>query len=244
MDKMKKLDLFLIYITVVIGITLLRISKGYPKGVVQFLNSFVVLLENIIEYFGLTKLFHILHCFSIEWILFCVESIQIAIGFLILFLFRNTWEQGAMILLKKTSDVLKTGICLYVMLFAVILVFVYSIVGLPIGAVLFLFRHIAIIFGRIPIAIFLGYLLLQQFQIKGETYLYYMIGSFVMLLFENVYLIGSAFLLFVFPVVALGVDVLLIVYYFIYKCSFTIEWQQQKQKFDRNKIRNIIKGEK
>ena len=51
-----------------------------------------------------------------------------------------------------------------------------------------------------------------------------------MLLFENVYLIGSAFLLFVFPVVALGVDVLLIVYYFIYKCSFTIEWQQQKQK--------------
>ncbi len=149
-----------------------------------------------------------------------------------------------MILLKKTSDVLKTGICLYVMLFAVILVFVYSIVGLPIGAVLFLFRHIAIIFGRIPIAIFLGYLLLQQFQIKGETYLYYMIGSFVMLLFENVYLIGSAFLLFVFPVVALGVDVLLIVYYFIYKCSFTIEWQQQKQKFDRNKIRNIIKGEK
>ena len=49
MDKMKKLDLFLIYITVVIGITLLRISKGYPKGVVQFLNSFVELIENILD---------------------------------------------------------------------------------------------------------------------------------------------------------------------------------------------------
>ena len=64
-----------------------------------------------------------------------------------------------------------------------------------------------------------------------------------MLLFENVYLIGSAFLFFVFPVIALGVDMLLIVYYFVYKCSFTIEWEQQ-QKFDRNKIRKIIKGEK
>ena len=57
MDKMKKLDLFLIYVAVVIGITLLRISKGYPEGLVQFLNSFVELAGNIIEYFGLTKIF-------------------------------------------------------------------------------------------------------------------------------------------------------------------------------------------
>ena len=243
MDKMKKADWFLIYITVVIGITLLRISKGYPYGLVQFLNSFVELTEKIIGYFGLTKLFHILHCFSIKWILFCIGSIQMALGYLILFLFRNTWEQGAMILLKKGSDVLKTGICLYIMLFAVVLMFIYSVVGLPIGAILLLLGYIAEMFGRIPIAIFLGYLLLQQFQIKGETYLYYIIGSFIMLLFENVYLIGSAFLFFVFPVIALGVDMLLIVYYFVYKCSFTIEWEHQ-QKYDRNKIRNIIKGEK
>ncbi|NDO46735.1 hypothetical protein [Clostridium sp. MD294] len=244
MNKMKKLNLFLIYVTVVIGITLLRISRGYPKELVQFLSSFVELTENIIGYFGLTKLFDILHSFSIKWILFCIGSIQIAVGFLILFLFRNIWEQGAMILLKKSDEVLKAGICLYVMLFAVIVMFVYSVVGLPIGAILLLLRHIAVVFGRIPIAIFLGYLLLQQFQIKGETYLYYIIGSFVMLLFENVYLIGSAFLFFVFPVIALGVDMLLIVYYFVYKCSFTVEWEQQKQKFDRNKMRNVIKGEK
>lgn len=244
MNKMKKLDLFLIYVAVVIGITLLRISRGYPEGLVQFLNSFVELAESIIGYFGLTKLFHILHCFSIKWILFCMGSIQIAVGFLILFLFRNTWEQGAMILLKKSGEVLKTGICLYIMLFLVIVIFIYSVVGLPIGAILLLLRYIAVVFGRIPIAIFLGYLLLQQFQIKGETYLYYIIGSFVMLLFENVYLIGSAFLFFVFPVMALGVDMLLIMYYFVYKCSFTVEWEQQKQKFDRNKMRDVIKGEK
>ena len=58
------------------------------------------------------------------------------------------------------------------MLFAVILVFVYSIVGLPIGAVLFLFRHIAIIFGRIPIAIFFGIFAFTAISNKKEKHIY------------------------------------------------------------------------
>ena len=70
MDKMKKADWFLIYITVVIGITLMRISKGYPYGLVQLLNSFVELAGNIIEYFGLTKIFYILQNIPIKWLLF------------------------------------------------------------------------------------------------------------------------------------------------------------------------------
>ena len=213
MDKMKKADWFLIYITVVIGIALLRISKGYPYGLVQFLNSFVELAGNIIEYFGLTKIFYILQNIPIKWLLFFVAGIQMAIGFLALYLFRSVWEQGTMILLKKGNTVLKTGITLYIMIVAVIAIFIYSIVGLPIGGIMILLTHIAVSFGRIPIMIFLGYLLLQQFCIKGEIYLYYMIGSFVMLLF---------------------------LYYFVYQCRLPVEFEQ-KHKFDRKKMRDIIK---
>lgn len=240
MDKMKKADWFLIYITVVIGIALLRISKGYPYGLVQFLNSFVELAGNIIEYFGLTKIFYILQNIPIKWLLFFVAGIQMAIGFLALYLFRSVWEQGTMILLKKGNTVLKTGITLYIMIVAVIAIFIYSIVGLPIGGIMILLTHIAVSFGRIPIMIFLGYLLLQQFCIKGEIYLYYMIGSFVMLLFESVSIIGGAFLFFVFPVFALGLDMLLFLYYFVYQCRLPVEFEQ-KHKFDRKKMRDIIK---
>lgn len=240
MDKMKKSDCFLLYITVVIGITLLRLSNGYPYELVQFLNSFVDLAKNIIEYFGLTKIFYVLQNISIKWLLFFVSSIQMAIGFFALYLFRPVWEQGTMILLKKGSTVLKTGIVLYGMFVAVIAVFIYSIVGLPIGGIMILLLHIAVSFGRIPIMIFLGYVLLQQFHMKGEIYLYYMIGSFIMLLFESVYLIGGAFLFFIFPVFALGMDMLLFLYYFVYQCRLPVEFQQ-KCKFDRKKMRDIIK---
>ena len=150
------------------------------------------------------------------------------------------WEQGTMILLKKGNTVLKTGITLYIMIVAVIAIFIYSIVGLPIGGIMILLTHIAVSFGRIPIMIFLGYLLLQQFCIKGEIYLYYMIGSFVMLLFESVSIIGGAFLFFVFPVFALGMDMLLFLYYFVYQCRLPVEFEQ-KHKFDRKKMRDIIK---
>lgn len=240
MDKIKKADWFLLYITVVIGITLLRLSRAYPYELVQFLNSFVELAENIIEYFGLTKIFYILQNISIKWILLFITVIRIAIGFFILYLFRSIWEQGTMILLKKSNTVLKTGIVLYSMIVAVIAIFIYSVVGLPIGGIMMLLLHIAVSFGRIPIAILFGYLLLQQFCIKGEIYLYYMIGSFIMLLFESMYLIGGAFLFFIFPVFALGMDMLLFLYYFVYQCRLPVEFDK-KYKFDRKKMRDIIK---
>lgn len=238
--EMRKSDWFLLYITIVIGITCLRLSNGYPLELVQFLNGFVELAENMIAYFGLTKLYLILQHIPSKWILLLAGGFEFAIGFFILFLFRPQWEQGTMLLLKKGCSVIKAGITLYLMLFAVISIFIYSVIGLPIGALFMILQHIAISLGDIPIAIFLGYLLLQQFQIKGEIYLYYMIGTFVMLLFKNVSLIGGAFLFFIFPVLALGVDMLLLIYHFVYKCRLPVEFQKEN-KFHRDKIRDIIK---
>ena len=112
--EMKKIDWFLLYVTIVIGITCLRLSNGYPLELVQFLNGFVELAENMITYFGLTKIYQILQQIPIKWILLLTEGFEFAVGFLILFLFRPQWEQGTMLLLKKGGMVIKTGIALYV----------------------------------------------------------------------------------------------------------------------------------
>ena len=159
---------------------------------------------------------------------------------MILALFGNTIEQGTALLLEKSNAVLKTGGILYAMIFAVTSMFIYSVVGLPIGGIFVIVFHIFVMLGKIPIAVFLGYSLLEQFHIKAETYLYYFVGSFIMLLFESVYMIGSAFLFFIFPIVALGVDMLLFLYRFVYQCSLPIEFGEKK-KFDRKKIQDVIK---
>lgn len=240
MKKIKKVDWFLLYLTVIIGIAFLRFFGRYPPGLIKFFDSFVTLSKEIVTYFGLTKIAIFLQNIPMRVLFFLIGGVQITIGFLILALFGNTIEQGTALLLKKSNAVLKTGGILYAMIFAVTSMFIYSVVGLPIGGIFVIVFHIFVMLGKIPIAVFLGYSLLEQFHIKAETYLYYFVGSFIMLLFESVYMIGSAFLFFIFPIVALGVDMLLFLYRFVYQCSLPIEFREKK-KFDRKKIRDVIK---
>ena len=209
MKKIKKVDWFLLYLTVILGIAFLRFFGRYPPGLIKFFDSFVTLSKEIVTYFGLNEIAVFLQNIPMRVLFFLIGGVQIMMGFLILALFGNTIEQGTALLLEKSNAVLKTGGILYAMIFAVTSMFIYSVVGLPIGGIFVIVFHIFVMLGKIPIAVFLGYSLLEQFHIKAETYLYYFVGSFIMLLFESVYMIGSAFLFFIFPIVALGVDMLL-----------------------------------
>ncbi len=240
MKKIKKVDWFLLYLTVILGIAFLRFFGRYPPGLIKFFDSFVTLSKEIVTYFGLNEIAVFLQNIPMRVLFFLIGGVQIMMGFLILALFGNTIEQGTALLLEKSNAVLKTGGILYAMIFAVTSMFIYSVVGLPIGGIFVIVFHIFVMLGKIPIAVFLGYSLLEQFHIKAETYLYYFVGSFIMLLFESVYMIGSAFLFFIFPIVALGVDMLLFLYRFVYQCSLPIEFGEKK-KFDRKKIQDVIK---
>ena len=240
MKKIKKVDWVLLYLTVILGIAFLRFFGRYPPGLIKFFDSFVTLSKEIVTYFGLNEIAVFLQNIPMRVLFFLIGGVQIMMGFLILALFGNTIEQGTALLLEKSNAVLKTGGILYAMIFAVTSMFIYSVVGLPIGGIFVIVFHIFVMLGKIPIAVFLGYSLLEQFHIKAETYLYYFVGSFIMLLFESVYMIGSAFLFFIFPIVALGVDMLLFLYRFVYQCSLPIEFGEKK-KFDRKKIQDVIK---
>ena len=240
MKKIKKVDWFLLYLTVILGIAFLRFFGRYPPGLIKFFDSFVTLSKEIVTYFGLNEIAVFLQNIPMRVLFFLIGGVQIMMGFLILALFGNTIEQGTALLLEKSNAVLKTGGILYAMIFAVTSMFIYSVVGLPIGGIFVIVFHIFVMLGKIPIAVFLGYSSLEQFHIKAETYLYYFVGSFIMLLFESVYMIGSAFLFFIFPIVALGVDMLLFLYRFVYQCSLPIEFGEKK-KFDRKKIQDVIK---
>ena len=176
MKKIKKVDWFLLYLTVILGIAFLRFFGRYPPGLIKFFDSFVTLSKEIVTYFGLNEIAVFLQNIPMRVLFFLIGGVQIMMGFLILALFGNTIEQGTALLLEKSNAVLKTGGILYAMIFAVTSMFIYSVVGLPIGGIFVIVFHIFVMLGKIPIAVFLGYSLLKQFHIKAETYLYYFVG--------------------------------------------------------------------
>ena len=240
MRERKRRDWIILYIAVLLGIAFLRFSLQYSQRTMYFFDGFVTLIEHLIQYFGLTELAIALQKLPLKLVLLCVEGIQMVVGFLLLLCFQNTMKQGTALLLEKSVSVIKAGGLLYSMFFLTIVAFFYSVIGLPIGGAILLLLCIAVGFGKIPLCIFLGYLLAEALHIKGELYLEYLLGSFVVVLFESVFMIGSEFLFFLFPVIALGVDFWLLLYRFVYQCSLPVTFLEDGEPWNRKKMRDRI----
>ncbi len=246
MSVLKKWDGIFIYITLIIGTLLLRLVGDYPDQVYSLARGFSDCAASIAQYFNLTDIMIALHNIPAKLVITILGGLQILIGFLVLCVFRNQMEQGAMILLKEWGNVLKSGLACYFMLGAIIGIFIYSLVGISVGATTILISQTLIFIGRIPLSIFLGYLLMERISIsKGYTILYFFIGGFVMLFFECVYAIGGAFIFFVFPVFALGTLYCMIVNRYVFHISYGVDFSSKmgKKPFDRKKIKDIITKE-
>lgn len=238
----KKVENFAVYAVVIIGTLMLRFVGDYPDALVGFLESNVMLAVKIANYFGLGEAVNILRNIPSKALLLLLGILHMAAGFCALKIKKSQMEQGAMLLLDELPQVIKAGITLYGMLAALFAVCIYSVVGIPLGALLIFITEIIIVLGRIPLAIFFGYLLMERLSVAGYTYLYFFIGGFFMLICESVYGVGGAFLFFVFPVLAMGTLFTLFIYRRCLRVSLTVRFQTgiSNEKFDRNKLRDII----
>lgn len=242
MKLWKRWEGFLIYVVVIVATLSLRLVTDYPDKVIFLVRSMIDLFMRISEFLGLIWIVAFVQTIPVKMILFLVEAVQMSIGFVLLLLLKRHMEQGAMILIENHGLVMKAGSTLYGMLLALLFVFTYSVIGIPVGAVLLLCGHIVVSIGKIPLAIFFGYLLMERLSIYGYTILYYFVGSFIMFFCESVYAVGGAFLFFVFPVLALGTFFTLILERIFYKMSYPIKFRTKasQEPFDRKKIRDII----
>lgn len=242
----KKLENFAVYSAIIVGTLMLRFVGDYPDGLVEFLKSNVYLAVKIADYFGLVNVVNILINIPSKVLLLLLGILHMVAGFCALKMKKSQMEQGVMLLLDELPQVVKSGIVLYGMLLALLVISIYSVVGIPFAAFLLSVTEIIIILGRIPLAIFFGYLLMERLSVAGYTYLYFFIGGFFMLLCETVYGVGGAFLFFVFPVLAMGALFTLLLYRCGYRVSLPVRFptSASSEKFDRNKIRDIITGKK
>ena len=242
MKLWKKRENFLIYVIIIAGTLSLRLVTDYPDKMIHMVRSMIDLFMGIAEFLGLTGIVAFVQTIPVKMILMLVESIQMGVGFVLLILLKRHMEQGTMILLENHGLVMKSGIILYGMLIALLFVFVYSVIGIPVGAGLLLFGHIVISIGKVPLAVFFGFLLMERLSIHGYTVLYYFVGSFIMFFCESVYAVGGAFLFFVFPVLGLGTFFALILERVFYKTSYPVRFRTKagQEPFDRKKIQDII----
>ncbi|OUQ58704.1 hypothetical protein B5E58_05840 [Tyzzerella sp. An114] len=232
----------IIYAALVAGILFLRLIADYPSGIVNFSEGIVIIAERIVIALGLEEIVLTLGKFPGMALIFVSGIFQVVIGLILLFIFKNKAEQGTMIIIKKPVKVIGFGNVIYILALALFFLFTISVVGIPVALIIGTIIYIISFIGSVPLAIFFGYNICQALNVSGYTYIYYMMGSFFMVLCKSIYAVGGAFTFYIFPVLSIGIVAIMILNRFIFKMSYKIEFptKRDNERFDRKKIKDII----
>lgn len=236
---MKKWENFFIYAMIIGGILSIRLLVVYPPYILSLAESFLKMGQGIVEYLEMTDVVSILQQIPVKVVFALMGVFHVFLGLLLFFLGRKKLAGGVVLLAEETIDVIKKGLVLYGMLFILCSVFVYSLVLMPLAILMLLLAHFIVLIGKIPLAIYFGRLVVEKLQMQRGTILCYGIGAMMMLLCESAYAIGGAFVFFIFPVLALGVLVKLVLNHGIHADSHSL-CKEKEEDFDRKKIREII----
>lgn len=244
MREKEKARIFLLCTMVTLAILFLRVVAEYPPALILSVQRLRHLAESFLKAFGLFEFVQWAAKIPFLGFVLLLAVLQLLLGLLFLRIFQQGAEQGAYIIAKKGESVTRMGILLYFMDFILILVFLYSVIGAFFGFFLFAVTIAVSFFGSISLSLFIGFQVAERLHIQGHTTLYFLLGRFLMVLCESIFGVGSAFLFFVFPAVSLGAAVMLFLYRKVWKCELPSLFQKefQKESFDREKIRDIIKG--
>lgn len=240
--KKEQFEFFLVCAVLAIGILFLRLTAEYPDGLVTLAGNMTEMLWGLIDALGLASLLNKLSLIPPFVLIIIGGLIQIVLGLFVLSICKDTMEQGAMLVLKKGGELLQYGMTLYLFVCSLLFIFIYSVIGAPFGILIILLLHIASFFGGIPLAIYIGYMTEELLGIRGRTVTYFLLGRFIMVLCESIFGVGTAFLLFVFPVCSLGSVFLLFLYRKVLRIRFPVCFPKGpgKESFDRGRIRDII----
>lgn len=243
MKNSTKWEFAAISILISAGIVYLRLIADYPPVFIEITNNVIKVVGEMISALGLFEVVLFFQNIPGVVMLFVMSVFQILFGLLLIWWFRHFMEQGVMILVKKPVDVVKAGLSLYLGCVATMFVFLYSIVGIPFSFGILFFMNIVSSIGFIPLAVYIGWLVGEKIKYRRQIQVYYMIGCFVMMVCESVFGVGIAFLFFIFPVLSIGTAYYMFLDRFYIRISIPVEFSQnaEKESFDREKIRNIIK---
>ena len=219
----------------------LRHAFVFPKEVVSVSSAVFEDIAGVIVAFRLVDVVRTVE--HIPWAVFtfsfCV--ISFAIGYLILKAKSKTMKIGSAIFSEELAKVIKRGLFIYIMRAILIFVFVYSVVGIPVAVTIIILTKIVDIVGMVPVAVNIGASIQEAVNGNDRRMEYnYIIGAIAVLISANVYAVGCALILFIFPVLSFGTISCMIEKKLFCMPIDTSDFENKKDKFDKNKIRDII----
>jgi len=236
---MKKWENFFIYVLIIGSILAIRLLIDFPPYILSLAESFLKIGQGIVEYFEMTDVVSVLQQIPVKVVFALMGIFHVLFGLIIYYFGKKKLVFGVTILSEQTIDVIKKGLILYGMIVALNILFVYSVLLLPLAGFLLIVLHFVVLVGKVPLSIYLGRLVVEGLHMEQKSIVCYGIGSVIMLLCESAYAVGNTFLCFVFPVLSLGVLLKLFLNHRIYGISNPV-CEQKKEVFDRRKIRDII----
>ncbi|MGE4214924.1 MAG: hypothetical protein AB7E42_09125 [Anaerotignaceae bacterium] len=241
MDNKKKLIHIVVCLVVCGFILSLRHAFIFPEEIVSVSRAIFDDITGVIVAFRLMDIVRALE--NIPWSVitssFCF--ISFGIGYLILKSKPKTMKIGSAIFSEELVKVIKRGLFIYLMRAMLIFVFIYSVVGIPVAVAIIFITKIVDIVGMVPVAVNIGSSIQETINGNDRRIEYnYIIGAIAMLISSNVYAVGCALFLFVFPVLSFGTVSCMIEKKVFCMPIDTSEFEKKKDKFDKNKIRDII----
>ena len=181
----------------------------------------------------------------IQWLCALPPSVTI-LSFLLLFsvfdflVFRlapKPFEEMGELFKTDAARVMRRGLLIYFARWILILVFAYSVIGVPMALGLAILFGLADVVAAIPVALYLGEQVQQWYRGNDRRSSYnFWIGAMLMMFCVSVHLVGVTFLLFVFPALSMGAFGILLEN----KCTICQTGQKKKAPFDRKRMRKII----
>ena len=213
----------------------------FPEGIISVSNAIFDDISGVIVAFKLMDVVRAIG--KIPWSVFTLSFsvLSLIAGYGILKFNARVMKTGSAIFSAELVKVIKRGLFIYLMRAFLIFVFIYSVVGIPVAIVLIVVTKIVDIIGTIPVAVNIGASIQEVINGNDRRMEYnYVIGAIAMLMSTNVYAVGGALFLFVFPVLSFGTVCCMIEKKVFCTPVDTSEFENKKRKFDRNKIRDII----
>lgn len=241
MDNKKRL-LHIVICLAACGLILsFRHAVILPENFVTVSNAVFNDIASVIVAFKIVDVISAVENIPWSLLMFSFSLVSLGIGYLVLKFNTKRMKIGSAIFSAELVKVVKWGLFIYLMRAILIFVFVYSVVGIPVAIVFIAATKIVDIVGMVPVAINIGTSIQEIINGNDRRIEYnYIIGAIAMLMSANVYAVGCALFLFVFPVLSFGTISCMIEKRVFCVPVNTSEFESEKKRFDRNKIRDII----
>ncbi|MGL4791679.1 MAG: hypothetical protein ACRCW1_09740 [Anaerotignaceae bacterium] len=226
---------------VVITILSFRQVFVYPQEIVVICHTLLNTFLNIMDALNLMVVLKFIEGVPSVILLTALGIFSVMIGFIVLKFKEEEAKYATVALKSEVSKVIRYGLIFFCAKYILFIIFLYSVVGIPIAVGIIAITTILEIIGGIPVAIAIGGCIQDLVNGNDRRVTYnYTIGALAILFCINVYAVGCTFFLFVFPVLSYGTFVLNMENRIFKRTYKDLECFNGKYSFDRRKIKDII----